>query len=178
MPQSTCKIYQPSAASISHVTLPCSIHLPSCPSAASARHSLLLLLKLRCLQELQQNLERLTQELRSTRLERQHFSEQLRAANAALAEAQATVQAQAVQLTAAKAAAEQAGARCGDLEVQLQGIELRCAELKAELAEKANEVGVSSCKYYLATHSGLGGRGICCMAVAVYSRQTSSWTAC
>lgn len=85
-------------------------------------------------------MERLTQELRSTRLERQDLSEQLLAANAALAEAQASVQEQAGQLDAASAAAEQAEARCGQLEEQVQGMERRCAELTAELAEKANEV--------------------------------------
>jgi hypothetical protein len=97
------------------------------------------------LQELQRNLDRLTQELRSTRLERQDLSEQLLAANAALAEAQASVQEQAGQLDAANAAAAQAEARCGELEVQLQGVERRCAELKAELAEKADEVGGLQC---------------------------------
>jgi chromosome segregation ATPase len=97
------------------------------------------------LQELQRNLDRLTQELRSTRLERQDLSEQLLAANAALDEAQASVHEQAGQLAAADAAVEQAEARCGELEVQLQGAEQRCAELKAELAEKADEVSMWCC---------------------------------
>jgi chromosome segregation ATPase len=92
------------------------------------------------LQELQRNLDRLTQELRSTRLECQDISEQLLAANAALDEAQASVQEQAGQLTAATAAVEQAEARCGTLEGQLQGVQQRCTELTAELAEKADEV--------------------------------------
>jgi septal ring factor EnvC (AmiA/AmiB activator) len=103
-------------------------------------------LPLHGLQELQRNLDRLTQELRSTRLERQDLSEQLLAANAALDEAQANVQEQAGQLTAATAALEQAEARCGELEVQLQGVEQRCAELKAELAERADEVSVCCCQ--------------------------------
>jgi chromosome segregation ATPase len=97
------------------------------------------------LQELQRNLDRLTQELRSTRLERQDLNEQLLAANAALDEAQASVQEQAGQLSSANAALEQAEARCGELEVQLQGVEQRCADLKAELAEKADEVSVRCC---------------------------------